>query len=390
MDLHSHRSSTDHSRTDLTPTAGASPAHLSRRNFLRSSSAALVAGLVAARIGGIQPAHAHGDLEGHTGHSEHGLDAGRALGIWAATRGDDGRYLALSGDADHPDIAALEVDAHGGVHLGATLGASFPQGFAPLALLATAGRVLVAGAMVHEQEALTVDYSQDSLHPADRDGIPTDKGFLEGTATVSVHSVRPSLVEVSSTGPRELPLADNAPGAFGVATGIVGLRGNRLAVVIESADEPEQAYNDITRLAVSTDRDGLSWEFEVIASGLGEGRRSHLAATNGRLFAVTVDQSGVQRFHERQPQPGAAWRDLATDGGEGLLLAAVGGSRDAVEILAGVGGEVARLRNEPGRSGWQRAGTVKVPGDVVVTTIPVSGTDGEVVVVGRTNAVLDR
>lgn len=355
-------------------------AGLSRRRFLFRSGTVLASGFVAARLGAGQPALAHGG--GDDGHGD------LALSIWAATRDGDGGYVALAGDAADPDIARLVVEGDGAVRLGTSLGVRLPDGFVPLALLATGGRLLVAGATVREESSETLRYGQAELLPGDRDGVPTDEGFLEGSVVVPTYSVRPGLVEVTADGTRTLPLEAQAPAGFGVATAVLGLPGGRLAAVVEGAGAGEQAYNDVTRLAESAGADGAAWHFETIADRLGEGHDSHVVTTGGRLLAVTVDQDGRREFFERAPRRGAPWRRSSARVGSGPLMAAVPRRGDVVEIVSGTGGEPVRLRQRAGSSGWRRAGTVEIPGDEVLDVVAVSGTRGDLVALGRSGALL--
>lgn len=351
---------------------------LSRRQFLAGSAGAVAAGLLAARVGGSSSALAHEATAGH----DH---ADPSVHIWAATF-DGNRYLGLTGDGERAQIAELVVDGDA-VHLGSSIGAELPEDFAAQALLAVSGRLLVAGATVREVQTEPLSGEGD-LRPADRGGMPTDEGFAD-TVAVPVYTVRPTLLEVTPDGPRALPLEEQAPKGFGVASQLASLPGNRLAVMIEGSGNAEQTYNDVTRLAESADSHGQVWSFDVIASGLGEGFKSHLAAASGRIFAATTDQDGERGFHQRSLRPGADWRALATDGGDGPLLGATPRGGDTVEILSRTDGEVTRLRHEPGRSGWHRAGTVTVPGGVL-DAVAVTGTRGQFVALGPSDAVLVR
>ncbi|MQA28174.1 MAG: hypothetical protein GEU94_22625, partial [Micromonosporaceae bacterium] len=77
---------------------------LSRRNFLIGSGAAAGAGMIAARLGfdGVALAHEGAD------HAE------PSLGAWAATK-HRGRYLALAGAGEAPEVRVLAVGTAGEV-----------------------------------------------------------------------------------------------------------------------------------------------------------------------------------------------------------------------------------------------------------------------------------
>lgn len=275
-----------------------------------------------------------------------------SLDIWAATKASD-RYLSLSGTAETPEVRELRIEDDGAVSVGESLGISFPSGFVPVALHAMGDRLLAAGATVPEGDS-AVDQ-------------------------------RPALYEVAAGTSRELPLSDAVSVEFGMATAVAHTSQRHLAVIVEGSDDAEMACNDITRVAESADG-GVSWTASDVASSLGEGERSHVAALGSQLFVATVDGWGARRFH-RRGELGASWDEVAGNGGHGPVLATVAAGRDTVEVIdRSDDGSVRRSRWDRDSRSWERPAAVDI-GEDVVEVLAVSGTT-ELIAMGESETRL--
>lgn len=307
---------------------------INRRNFLIGSGAAVGASLIAARLGLDSMALAH----------EGGDHAEPSLGAWAATK-HRGRYLAVAGSGEAPEIRVLTVGAAGEVSLGYSAGIALPATFTALALHSTGDRLLVAGA-----------------EPVG-------------------DSSRAAVYDVTGTAAVELPL--DAGLAFSVATALASTSPRHVAVLVEGAADAEQLYNDITLVATSDDAGG-SWAVDTLAKDLGEGYFGHLAAVDQRLFAITVDGAGQRQGHERAAS--GEWRPVSADDATGPVLAMTSRG-DAVDLLAHSDGAVRRSRRSVDGTGWQDAGTVEI-GQPVLAVLPVNGAPGELIAIGESSAHL--
>lgn len=314
----------------------------SRRAFLVGTGAVVLSGMVGSRLGA-DAALAH----------DAGAEGGDpSLDIWAATKASD-RYLSLSGTAHAPEMRELRIEDDGSVSVGESLGISFPKGFVPVALHAMGDRLLAAGATVPEGD--------------------------------SAVNQRPALYEVAAGAARELPLSDAVSVEFGVATAVAHTSQRHLAVVVEGSDDAEMACNDNTRVAESADG-GVSWTVSDVASALGEGEQSHLAAFGTQLFVATVDGWGTRRFHQRVV-PGGGWDEVPANAGEGPVLAVVAADRRAVDVIDRSADEsVRRLRWDRDGRDWEDAGRVDI-GEGVVEVLAISGTR-ELIAMGQSDTRL--
>lgn len=350
---------------------------MSRRQLLTRSGALLASGLLASRLGLVGKAFADSDYHEH---------AVPTFSAWAAAR-QGNAYLGLAGTGEDPDIRELHVGKDGRVAEGRSLGVAMPDRFIALALHATGDRLLVGGADLYEVERLELDYRTDTVHPEDMDALPTDEAYPTGVELVSIFTFQPALYEVVGAAVRELPLSDYLSVAFGAVTGIASSAPGWLAVVVEGSDHIEQAYNDITRVAKSTDA-GRTWSPSVVASELGEGHRSHLVAAHGRLFVSTVDGRGERGFFEESDGGDADWRPVAPHRRAGEVLAVVAHSTGEVEVLDALSnGTAQRFRHQVGRAGWDDAGPIEM-GQDLLEVVSVSGGSGELIVIGESTAEL--
>lgn len=330
---------------------------LSRRRFLSRLGLVVVGTAVAPAFANFQPVAAAEHGEGH--HEA-------ALPVWAATRGPQG-YFALAAPGDVRGVHELYQEGSD-VRLGTRLAADIPAALLPQALYANGNQLLLAGGAYYEAGSVVLDYDVEDIYPDDLADLPPE--LPAGVHEVPIISVRPTLHEVGEEGLTEIPLGD-VTWPFAVAHAVVTPEPGHMSILIGGSADIEAAYGE--QVGVLSTRDGgATWQFDVLAAGLGEGHHGALVSRATDLYVITVDQNLGRRTFEGLP---GMWQE---GGG--------GNDEDPAEVLAAIGradGTVDVFTRDPSRQAVLAGGhePVPLPYDTAVDVIAVSGTD-EVLVVG--------
>lgn len=296
---------------------------LSRRTVLTGAAAVLTASFT----GG--PGHAAAEASGPTIRSA----TMRRDEILALTAETDGGYAIRS-----LTIGDQRAD------LGERLALALPDGFHPHSMAAQDGTLWITGAIDEIARTVTVDNRIDAVPPELRglvDPDDADPTLPDGIVEIDVHRARPALLRIRDDEAEFVDLPVPKEIRSGAATTLAVLEDGALAISIEGCSDPDVALIARSHLAVSLD-DGTTWHDQILDDGLGEGYGTILAATGGRLWAVTADHAGNQAIRS-----GGAEADLALESdhaGVGRPMAAVVTAEDQVTLFSDSGGQIRETR----------------------------------------------
>jgi hypothetical protein len=223
---------------------------LTRRTVLTGAAALLAAGTAGLTVP--RPARA-ADLPQIRAAAAGWTGRGGELLVLTADPATEADYaLRLLGATENPDA---------GAELGPPLPLPLPEGFHPHSMAALGDVLWVTGA---------VELAPDRARPA----------------LVRIQESRAAYAQLP------VPKAIRS----GIATAIVPLGAQGLAVAIEGGPDPHLAVITRAHLALTADG-GRTWTDRPLATGLGEGYGTVLAAHGSGLFAVVGNGEGAQAIH---------------------------------------------------------------------------------------------
>jgi hypothetical protein len=164
-----------------------------------------------------------------------------------------------------------------------------------------------------------------------------DTLWVTGATELAPDRARPALVRVRDSKATYAPLPLPKTIRSGIATAVAPLGDRGLAVAIEGCPDPHLAVITRAHLALTAD-DGRSWTDRPLATGLGEGYGTVLAATGSGLFAVVADGEGAQTIRVGKRLSKAA---TLTDAGRPMAAVA---AADHVSVFSDHHGTVTETR----------------------------------------------
>ncbi len=350
---------------------------MSRRCFLHS---AVVAVGVAGIAFGQDPINGLGDkpfIPDGTGTCDCVTDAAVPLTAVAML---GGKYYGFAGTSTGPRVYSLSVDRGREVKLDSPIKLGLPEGFVFGSLGVARGGLVVTGGLPFVVETIEVDYelTEDVRQAMDNsipEGIPTT-----GRKQVDIMGVEPVVFMVGRGIAERVQLPEMPKRSFAVATAITESRNGGMAVMIEHSDGMNESFYasaiDVIEEA------GRDWNIFSTARELGESGPNYLAADESGLIAGINSAEGSLLV---RPSDGLA-RPGATTASERILA-----------LVPGYGGVTALTGDNTGKRFWSSVDSAgrlawgveaTITKDDIVGAAAVSGTKGQVVMLGRRSALL--
>lgn len=290
-----------------------------------------------------------------------------------------GRYYGFAGTETGPRVFEMSVGKGGLVSLGQALKLDLPAGFVFGSFGVARGGLAVSGGVPFVLETLDVDYEMTedvraAMGNSVPEGIPT-----AGRQSVEIIGVEPAVFIVNRGYAERLQLPEMPKRSFAVATAISQGANGGTSVLIEHSDGVNESYY-ASAVDVIEER-GSDWAVLNAARELGESGPNFLAADGEGLLAAINTEAGSSLI---RPGEGAA-RSSASVGTERILA-----------LVPGNGGITALTKSESGRKQWSslaagrltRQEEARIENDEIVGASVVSGTKGQVILLGRRSAVL--
>jgi hypothetical protein len=346
----------------------------SRRTFLQTT-----AGFTAASMAlGYGRARGQGEPAGDCDCS-----AQSAVPLYAAAF-LGGRYLGLAAGPSGPRVFTLALDNSRRVSLQSALKLELPAEFQPSALGVAQGRLVLAGGEPFLWDSYEVDDTLDEdlrqrlrHYPPE---LPTS-----GTRTVEVMGVRPAAFGFDPAAPATEPLAlpEMPKRVFATVAAVAETDDGGLVVLVEHSGELTESWY-AAAVDVLEERHG-EWTVSASTAGLGESGPNYLAVS-GADFVVGLNTSQGPSLLAR---PGSPLTSLAAPSGAVRFLGLVPGAEGFQAIAPDGNGRVRRFQlGAEAQAGRAASAPIRLAGDDIVGAVPVAGTKGQSILLGRRGAVL--
>ena len=338
-----------------------------RRSFLQTT-----AGFTAASVAiGLGRAEAQGDPVGDCDCS-----AQSAVPLFAAAF-LDGRYFGLAAAPGGPWVFALGIDGGERVSLQAPLDVDLPKHFSASSLGVARSRLVLGGGVPFLWESYEVDDTLEEDLRAVLKHYPPDVP-TSGTRLVEVIGVRPAAFTIEAPSAHPLPLPETPRRLFGTVGAVAETEIGALVVLIEHSGELTESWY-AAAVDVLEERHG-EWTVSASAADLGESGPNFLAVA-GDDFVVGLNTVSGPSLLGRAGV-------FAVPSLAGRILGVAAGADGFRVLAADARGRVRSFPLDAAAGGGTASASIRLPGDEIVGAVPVAGTRGQNILLGRRSALL--
>jgi hypothetical protein len=342
-----------------------------RRSFLQTT-----AGFTAASVAlGFGRAEAQGDPVGDCDCS-----AQSAVPLFAAAF-LNGRYLGLAASEKGPRLFALAIDGRQQVSLEAALEVDLPKDFSAASLGVAKGRLVLGGGVPFLWDSYEVDDELDDELRAVLKHYPPDIP-TSGTRLVEVIGIQPAAFALDPPGAHVFPLPEMPRRLFGTVGAVAETDSGALVVLVEHSGELTESWY-AAAVDVHEERHG-EWAVQARAADLGESGPNYLAVV-GDDFVVGLNTVSGPSLLAR---PGSPLAQSGVPSGAGRILGVVGGTDGFRTLATDARGRVKSWALDAPFGGGKASAPIRLAGDEIVGAVPVAGTPGQNILLGRRSALL--
>ncbi len=292
-----------------------------------------------------------------------------------------GHYFAIASSQTGPGLFALNIDKAQRVNVGSRIKIDMPAGFIVSSLGVARGRLVVSGGVPFVLDSYEVDdeMSEDVRAAMDviPEGMPTS-----GRRLIEVMGVRPAVFVLDPPFAQPLVLPEMPQRTFAVATSVAETASGSVMVVVEHSDGVNESYY-ASAVDVIEESLGGQWTQRAVARALGESGPNHLAVNGDEVMMALNTTTGAKLVAPTEFLASADQRLSVAS----RILALVPGNT-GFSVLASSGNGVRHLSmNRMGAASVDN-GAIAVSGDALVGAVPVAGTFGQSILLGRQSARL--